>query len=385
MRIFYICYEDLSGQAAWTTHIREVIGNLQGLGSEVILFAPKIGKVKSDFGVQSIYVPTINVRLLNECLYYFLLFFCIAAFQIRLRADILYVREMSVCLPVALISKFFKVPHIIEVNGAVIEERKIAGISEIKARLYQIFQRINFSLCNKIIVVAEYLRTYLKEHYNIVDKKIATVKNGANLDLFRPLDKKTARLASDLSVDGYYVTYVGSFYPHHNLADFVTLLPGLLQQLDNLSFILVGEGPLRGEIEKFVIKLGLTNHVHFVGEVRYSEVPKFINASDLCVMFYIPSPRISGYPLKLLEYLSCGVPVVVNWKAFGGKPFANKRIGIEIDLSDREDAADRIVGLLTDEALRKSMGRKARRFIEDNFSWRMTATKILTVCQDLRD
>ena len=102
-------------------------------------------------------------------------------------------------------------------------------------------------------------------------------------------------------------------------------------------------------------------------------------------MFYIPWAGILGNPLKLLEYLSCGVPVVVNWKAFGGKPFANKRIGIEIDLNDREDAADRTVRLLTDEALRKSMGRKARRFIEDNFSWRMTATKILTVCHNLRD
>ena len=384
MRISYICYEDLSVRAAWTTHISEVVKSLRKLGVDVILFAPRLGKLKNDFDVRIVYVPTINVRLLNECLYYLLLFFYIAAYQIRFKADILYVREMLLCLPVALISRLFNVPHIIEVNGPVIEERKTVGISRTLIVLYKIFQRMNFAACDKIIIVSEYIRDYLKQYYLIPDRKMVTILNGVNTELFRPLDKKTARSELGLSSNLYYITYVGSFYPHHALDYVVRVTPYLIKRLDSLKILLVGDGHVKSEIKVLAEELGVIDHIQFFESVYYEDVPSFINASDLCLMLYLHPDKEVGCPLKLLEYLSCGIPVIVNWKAFGGEPFEREEIGIKLDLHNMEDAATRLLDLLNDETLRMAMGKRARKFIEDGYSWHRTAKGILEVCHEVR-
>lgn len=384
MRIFYVCYEDLSVQAAWTTHVSEVVKNLQKLGTDVVLFAPRLGKLKSDFDIRIVYVPTINVRLLNEYIYYLLLFFYIAAYQIRSKADIFYVREMFLCLPVALISKLFNVPQIIEVNGAVIEERKTVGISRTLLVLYKIFQGMNFSACDKIIVVSEYIRDYLKQYYLIPDRKMVTIANGVNTELFRPLDKKTVRNELGLRSDLCYITYVGSFYPHHALDYVVRLVPFLLERSNRMRILFVGDGHVRTKIEKLAKELGVTEQIRLMGSAEYRDVPSFINASDLCLMLYLHPGEGVGCPLKLLEYLSCGIPVIVNWKAFGGEPFAKQQLGIKIDLHNMHDAATRIINLLDNEMLRFAMGKRAREFIEANYSWHKTAKKILEVCHGLR-
>lgn len=82
-----------------------------------------------------------------------------------------------------------------------------------------------------------------------------------------------------------------------------------------------------------------------------------------------------------MEYLACGRPVIVNWEAFGDKFSNNKtRIGIQIDLNNLEEAADSIIKLLENEDLRISMGKRARQFIEKNYSWEITAKQILEEC-----
>jgi glycosyltransferase involved in cell wall biosynthesis len=382
MKLFYICYENLSELKGSTTHIREVLENFQKLGNELLLFAPKIGKLESDVEFRRIYIPTTNVRLLNECLYYFLLFFYLITYQIRLRADIFYMREMRLSLPVALVSKLFNIPHIIEVNGALVEERKFIDTSRIKISLFKFFQRMNFLLCNRIIVVPEH-RDYLKQYYDkITHYKTVTIPNGVNSDLFRPSEKESARKDLGFSNDHYYITYVGSFYPHHALDYLVRLVPLLLGRLDNLRVVFVGEGYIKDEIENLAMEFGLKHHVQFVGEVNYQIVPKFINASDLCVYF---NSRPVIYSIKLMEYLACGRPAIVNWEVFGDKFSNNKtQIGIQIDLNNLEEAADSIIKLLENEDLRISMGKRARRFIEENYSWNRTARRILEVCQCLR-
>ena len=384
MKIFYICYADLGTQAAWTTHIREVVENLKKIGNEVILFAPKLGKLETDLEIRSVYVPTVNVRLLSEYIYYFLLFFYLAAYQMRSKADIFYVREMGLSLPVALVSKLFNIPHIIEVNGRAIEERKLIGVSHRKICFLKILQRINFSLCSKIIIVADFIRDYLKTHYEIPEHNMVTIENGVNIELFRPLDSKKTREKLGFSDDLYYITYVGSFYPHHALDYLVKLTPFLLERIENVRVLLVGEGHVKNEIENLVTELGLEKHINLFGGVDYHDVPSFVNAADVCVMLYLFPEEKSVYSLKLLEYLSCGKPVVVNWKAFGSKLFSEEEIGIQINLNNLEDAADKIVRLLKDEAYRKKIGKRARKFIEENYSWHRTAKKILEVCQGLR-
>jgi glycosyltransferase involved in cell wall biosynthesis len=384
MKLFYICYEDLGIQAAWTTHVKEVVENLRKRGCEIVLFAPKFGRLKTDADITFVWIPTIRVRILSEYFYYLLLFFYLVSHQIRLRADVFYVREMSLCLPVALASKLLKVPHVVEVNGPVLEERKLIGTSGAKLFFHKLFQRMNLVFCTRTIAVTERLREYITRYHDISDRKIVTIENGVNTDLFRPHSKRVMRRRLGFREDCYYLTYVGSFYPHHSLDSLVRMLPLLLKQLDSVRVVLAGDGYVRSEIQDLAAELGLVRYVQFLGSVNYQQVPDLINASDLCIMFHVEGDKTALCPLKLLEYLSCGRPVILNWKALSGALFKGGGMGVEIDLKNRQDAAYKIVSLLKSEPLRAAMGRRARRFIEEHYSWSRAAREIVRVCESVK-
>ena len=113
MKIFYICYENLSLQQAATTHIKEVTEHLKKLGNDVILFAPKTGRYRSKTSVHVVYVPTLKIRFFEEYIYYVCLLFYLFAYQIRLKADVFYVREMALSIIPALVGFILRVPHIL--------------------------------------------------------------------------------------------------------------------------------------------------------------------------------------------------------------------------------------------------------------------------------
>ena len=215
MKIFYICYEDLSIQAAWTTHVKEVVENLHNLDNKIFLFYPNIGKLKTAFDFKKISIPTLRIKILGEYFFYILLFFYLLLYQLKEKADVIYLREMSCCLSVALISKIFSVPLVLEVNGAILKERKFAGESKAKIAIFKQLQWLNLLFCHKIVIVAGYLKSYLLENYRINAGKITIIENGVNTELFKPMAKEEVREHLGLSVDCFYLAYVGSFYPHH--------------------------------------------------------------------------------------------------------------------------------------------------------------------------
>ena len=61
--LFYACCEDLSLDAAWTVHIREVVNSWERSGIRVTLFAPATGRFTTPPACKVVYVPTVPVRI----------------------------------------------------------------------------------------------------------------------------------------------------------------------------------------------------------------------------------------------------------------------------------------------------------------------------------
>jgi glycosyltransferase involved in cell wall biosynthesis len=80
-----------------------------------------------------------------------------------------------------------------------------------------------------------------------------------------------------------------------------------MRQLNPL-LVLVGDGPLRGELETQVRSLGLIDAVRFAGPTAHSSLPTWYRAADLTVL-----PSLSeGIPNVLLESLACGTGFVAS-------------------------------------------------------------------------
>ncbi|HHT9138095.1 MAG TPA: glycosyltransferase family 4 protein [Candidatus Wunengus sp. YC60] len=378
MRIFYICYENLSLQRASTTHIKEVTEHLGKFGVDVILFAPNLGKYKSNTSVRVVYVPTFKVKFLSEYIYYLCLFFYLFVYQTKLKADVFYVREMGLSITPALVGLILRVSHILEINGLVSIDFKGIGISRLKPKIFGFFQYINFILANKVISVSENIKKELLRIHNAANK-IIVIENGVNTELFYPKDKKEMRDLLKLDQDCYYLIFVGSFYPHHGVHHIINILNCIIQKLSNVKLITIGSGYLLESAVNLAKKLELMTHVYFVGEIAYEKIPNYINAADAGIFILTGIGKIYGKSLKLYEYMACGKPVITSESC--GDFVRENDIGIVVSEEDYKFAADAIICLLKDTALVNSLGENGRKLIMNSFTWEITTKKILSVCQ----
>jgi len=126
-------------------------------------------------------------------------------------------------------------------------------------------------------------------------------------------------------------------------------------------FVLVGDGPVRGDIERRVTEYGLSDVVTFTGE--QTDLVGFLSIADL---FLLPSAQES-FGLAALEAMACEVPVVASH--VGGLPeiIENGVTGFVCAPEDVAGMARRGVALLTDSALRASVTRSAVEMVRNRY------------------
>jgi len=220
------------------------------------------------------------------------------------------------------------------------------------------------------------LKKKIEELYNIPDEKVVVIENGANTDLFKPMDGGKARRALGLDENFKYVGFSGSFNVWHGIDDLIKSAPLILKEVENTKFLLVGDGPMKKQVIRMVNDLNLTDNFIFIGRVPYEEAPKYVNASDICVI--LKKKDIPGSPLKLWEYMACGKPVVAtNTQDF--KTLKENKAGILVDPEKTEEVADAIITLLKNKELRETMGKNGRECIEREYNWKMIAKRLSNI------
>ena len=128
-----------------------------------------------------------------------------------------------------------------------------------------------------------------------------------------------------------------------------------------MDLLLVGDGPLRGDLKSFVDRLGISGRVRFLG-VR-SDVAEMLRAVDLFALTSVSEAA----SLTLLEAMASRLPVVVT--AVGGNPEI-VRDGVEGLLVPRGDAAAAaaaLLRLLDDPAAAAAMGEAGRARVEERY------------------
>jgi rhamnosyl/mannosyltransferase len=131
------------------------------------------------------------------------------------------------------------------------------------------------------------------------------------------------------------------------------------------TLLIVGEGPLRGDLEQLTRELGVTAKVKFLGGVP--DVIPYYHASDLFALASIA--RSEAFGIVQIEAMAAGLPVV-NTKLDSGVPFVSVhgQTGFTVPPRDPVALAEAINRLLDDSELRQAYGRAARIRAEQEFS-----------------
>ena len=142
--------------------------------------------------------------------------------------------------------------------------------------------------------------------------------------------------------------------------------------------LLVGDGPDRGVLEEQVARLGLAEHVTFLGPRVRTEVIELMHEADILVVPSIPtsSGRREGLPVVLMEGMAAGLPVIAS--AISGIPelVEHEVTGLLVLPKDPQALASAIDRLLEDPELRRTIIAGGRRRVREEYDLDVLSAKL---------
>lgn len=224
----------------------------------------------------------------------------------------------------------------------------------------------------RILVVSEDLGRVAVRDYGADPAKIRAIPNGCDAAIFHPQPKGDARAALGVDGDVPLVTYVGRLVPEKGLRELLDAMAALAQRLPGLQLALVGEGPMRAELDaKVAATPGV--RVHLPGAQGPREVARWMAASDVVTL-----PSYSeGHPNVLVEALACGRPVVAT--PVGGIPeVVDADCGLLVAVRDPAALAEGLAAALARAWDEDALSRRFSR------GWDRVAADTLQACQEAR-
>jgi len=133
------------------------------------------------------------------------------------------------------------------------------------------------------------------------------------------------------------------------------------------KLLIVGEGPLEGQLRSLAAELGIEDKVAFLGRIQDREMAAYYHSCDV---FVLPSiARSEAFGIVQLEAMACGKPVINTDLPTGvPKVSRNGETGITVPPADPAALTEAINNLLEDSDLRQEYGSNARRRVEERFS-----------------
>ena len=210
--------------------------------------------------------------------------------------------------------------------------------------------------------------------------RCSVIRNGVDPDHFFPQPQDKLRAELGLTAQGPYIAFVGGFFPWHGLDTLIDAIAIVVKSFPALQCLLVGDGQTKGAIEEQVQQLQLSAHVQFIGRVDFDIVPKWIAASDVCVVLHRQTRSYPGDSMKLWEYLACGRPVVTTAGPGYGETVERLCCGLSARADDPTDLARQLLCLLADQRLCRSMGERGRTAVVRSHTWAARAEQLEQVC-----
>lgn len=191
------------------------------------------------------------------------------------------------------------------------------------------------------------------------------VRFGVELDRFLIDDgiaARSAEIRERYAAGGGLILFIGRLVYYKGL----TCLMEAMREVE-AGLLVLGRGPLRGDLEEATREAGLGGRIHFVEWAAEEDLPAYYHACDLLVL---PSTaRSEAFGLVLLEAQACGKPVI-STELGTGTSYANLdgETGLVVPPGDVGALAGSMNLLLRDEGLRERMGERGRRRVEEQFS-----------------
>ena len=378
MRILY--HHRTQGEEPESIHILAIVNTLRGLGHEVEIVGPTSARAlagrqgrRSLLGRIKAWAPRWVFELL-QLGYNAVVFAKLWRAVNRIRPDFIYERYALYNVAGVMLARWRRIPLILEVNTPYAQAWAHYFGLYLK-RLARWIERRTLLAANHIITVTHVEKRMLAEQ-GIPPDRITVCHNAISPAEFDPSRFSADAVRRQLQLRDVVVGFVGTMNRWQGIDRFPGVIRTVCAARDDISFLFVGDGEFRPQLEEFCRNEGFSDRVVFTGRKPHDEVSGLVAAMDITVLL---NSNAYGSPMKVFEYLAMGKAVIAPSVEPVLEVLRDGETGLLIAPGDASAMAERILRLAGDPELRLRLGRAGRAYVVDEHTWARNAATIIDV------
>lgn len=237
------------------------------------------------------------------------------------------------------------------------------------SRLMWILQTITLSLSDQVAVESESVieSAGLRRYKNKI-----TIKGARYIDTHTFMERRNLKDRRNL------VGYIGNLKPEKGISEFAKAIPIILKNCKDIEFLIGGNGPLFGRIDKEIRSSNSRDRVNLTGFIPHQKVQDYLNKLKLLVL---PS-YTEGIPTIVLEAMACGTPVLAN--SVGGIPDIIKdgETGFIMENNSPECIAENVIRALEHPNLDEIV-KNAKELVEKEYTYEAAVERYKKILESI--
>jgi len=254
-------------------------------------------------------------------------------------------------------------------------------VGPMKMLLYRAFDRFSERFVDRFLVVSSVLEQAMIQGHGIPREKVVKIYNGIETDYYKPHDQEEGRrrVRQEYSVNDSEILIgsLGRLVWQKGFEYFIHAMPILIRDIPEAKFLIVGEGPLRQELEGQTRSLGIQDRLVFTG--HRNDIRDMMAAMDIIV---IPS-LLEGFPMITLEAMAMEKPIVTTSIDGIMEQIRDGREGLLIAPKSPPALAQAVKRLVDNPDYARSLGINARAKVVRDFSVHKMIAETIKVYETL--
>ncbi len=362
MRVCHVAMGDLwAGAEVQLLSLMRYLARLPGFECSVILFNE--GRLAEELRKLPVSLTVISEQTFSPMG----IAYRLAKALRKIRPDVVHTHKYKDSFIGTLVARSLGIPYVVRIVHGLPEP--FMGLRNAKMVAYTAADRLMTGwFVDRVVAVSSDIEKVLIGMYG--SNRVSCIHNGIDLEAVRVTTSREAfRRKWQIPEDAVVIGTVGRLVPVKGHAILLDATRILQASIGNVALVLVGDGPLRKDLEANAKRLGLEKSVIFAGQQDQSY--DFMNMMDV---FVLPSLH-EGIPMVVLEALALQRPVVAT--RVGGIPevIEHGQTGFLAEPSDASSLARLLQRLVEDLPMAVSIGKAGRTRVEEKFTARTMAGK----------
>jgi len=261
---------------------------------------------------------------------------------------------------------FNKVRVVITVHGSDVLKFDGKHINKIK--------RLVLKYADEVVVNSSVTLEKCQELYS---REYPLIPMGININEYQTTVPST-EIFKKYDLNSFTILFVGRFSEEKGIIYLCEALKKLKANSTEFKAILIGDGPKKEEIVKFIDNSGLTDSVHITGWVKHDDLPKYYKVADVLVG---PS-LLEALGIVFLEALASGVPIIATKVGGIRDVLVDGFNGLSVKTGSSEAIFEKLDRLTKDSKLLNELKSNTTKSVSEEYSWDAIAIKYAQVLKD---